>query len=282
MHSAVKGGNLELIKLLLQNGFEEQLNQPHTSSEDMPIHIAAQEGYLEIVKYLIEEAACDPKVAYIDMDWKTAIMSAVENQKIEVAKYLVSTGVDWTAQQLFWKACSTGNLELTKWLHSIGESRPNPSGSTPVMISLSNRKFEILHWLISIGFRLDEKDEDGKTPFFKMCEEANLENLKYLVSMGCNINEKDDEGKTPFFRMCELGISEIVKYLIEIGCDQTLGTRDFSPIGIATNNGNETVLKYLKPLKKSEFRKTNQESDPNWMKELEILRKKRKSDEIWK
>lgn len=70
-------GNLEVVKFL--NSIGVDIN----NELGAPIRIAAQEGHLEIIKYLVESGAND-------LDW--ALIIASSNNRFEIVKYLIDKG----------------------------------------------------------------------------------------------------------------------------------------------------------------------------------------------
>ena len=60
MHMAAQGGHLEVIKYLAQNS-EHRVHEKGANSYT-PLHWAAQKGHCELACYLIEEVKMDPLV----------------------------------------------------------------------------------------------------------------------------------------------------------------------------------------------------------------------------
>ena len=61
------------------------------------LHITAQEGFLDLVKYLINSHHCDLLVNDLDND--TAFELAVKNKRLEVIMYLVVDAIFLQAQE---------------------------------------------------------------------------------------------------------------------------------------------------------------------------------------
>ena len=132
LHCACRSGNLEIVQYLVlarkANVKEKNVdgNTPihvcgspdtmhfllSTSDIDpsskgsqgmMPLHYACGRGWIDIVKYLIEEKNCDPQCCRDQGrdDGFTLLHSACINRQVEVVQYLLSTGkVDPMAKSL--------------------------------------------------------------------------------------------------------------------------------------------------------------------------------------
>ena len=56
-------------------------------NRSLPLHIAAQHGAVEVVKYLVEEQGCD--VHYRNIVGNTPLHTAAFGNKLDILKYLV-------------------------------------------------------------------------------------------------------------------------------------------------------------------------------------------------
>ena len=85
-------GNLQVVKALCSEKYKDRIMvDDKTEAEDMTaLHLAAIGGYHPIVEYLVEEEKLD--VNGMDKAGKSAVQYAIDQKKIEVAKYLVEKG----------------------------------------------------------------------------------------------------------------------------------------------------------------------------------------------
>ncbi|MEO1219038.1 MAG: ankyrin repeat domain-containing protein, partial [Bacteroidota bacterium] len=86
MHSAAKNGHLEVVKYLKGQGAKVGTPDKHGRT---PMHSAAKNGHLEVVKYLKGQGA---KVDTPDKHGRTPMHSAAKNGHLEVVKYLKGQG----------------------------------------------------------------------------------------------------------------------------------------------------------------------------------------------
>src|SRR6185436_15296859 len=104
-------GHLEVVKYLI-----EKHNADIHADNDAALWLSARDGHLEIVKYLVEKHNAD-----IHADNDAALWLSAENGHLEVVKYLVSKGADVHADNEYalWLSASKGHLEVVKYLEEI-------------------------------------------------------------------------------------------------------------------------------------------------------------------
>ena len=77
-----------MIDRLLYLVDEEQCNPACTKNNDCtPLHLACQNGHLDVAKYLVDEKKCNP--ACTNNDGWTPLHSACLTGQLDVAKYLI-------------------------------------------------------------------------------------------------------------------------------------------------------------------------------------------------
>jgi ankyrin repeat protein len=119
---AIEKGNLILVKLLLACG--ASLESDMDDAESTPIQDAAAFGHLEIVKYLIEKGA---KINATNFYNVTALLAAVNNNRVEVTNYLLEHGANFTicnseGKTALMYAKEKGYTEIIKLLEAVGAS----------------------------------------------------------------------------------------------------------------------------------------------------------------
>ena len=161
----------------------------------IPLHYAAYNGRLELVKYfLIELSSCDPMSR--NSDGYTALHFACSNGQINTAKYLIrEANCNPSCESKFGGtplhcACSSGHLNIAQYL--IREENCNPScetssGSTPLHSACGNGHLEIVQYLVR-----DENCDPScsksrifcDTPLYYACTNNQINIVKYLLSTG--------------------------------------------------------------------------------------------------
>ncbi|MFC1841853.1 ankyrin repeat domain-containing protein [Candidatus Dependentiae bacterium] len=106
LYNAVENGNLEEVIRLVTNGAE--VNTKQKFLQDTPLHIAAINGRLDIVKFLKKnEAEIDAK----NIGGSTPLHSAAYYGRLDVVKFLAKNGANIYAKD------DTGNdpIHLAAW-----------------------------------------------------------------------------------------------------------------------------------------------------------------------
>lgn len=155
------------------------------------LHLTAMYGYLDIVKYLIEEK-------YISLDIKGNNRSY--------------TPVDLAAKY--------GHLDILKYLIEKKSMRLNVkrymNGYSPLELAARHGHLAIIKYLIEEQIVYDLKVSDGWTPLHEAVSHGHLNIVKYLIEeIGMMLDVKMYTGYTPLRIAKDYGYLEIVDYLIE-------------------------------------------------------------------
>lgn len=104
-----------------------------------PLLMAAEQGRMEIVRYLVEEANADVNATTPESRGKiTPLRYAISNEDYEMVRFLVQNGAR--------------------------VNQANTSGWTPIMTAARVGNREIIQYLLEQGADLRARTEDGTTP----------------------------------------------------------------------------------------------------------------------
>ncbi|KAL2820258.1 ankyrin repeat-containing domain protein [Aspergillus cavernicola] len=101
LHSAVRLGNIKMVKVLLQNGADYSVA---TEDGNTPLHISALHGHTEIFKLLLD-AGADAKST--NSHGSTALHYGAFGRHVEICQLLLGVGADHTVADKKWFNCST-------------------------------------------------------------------------------------------------------------------------------------------------------------------------------
>ncbi len=150
---AARYGRDQSVIALLASGADPnatiEFNQPP------PLGIAASEGYLDIVKRLLEAGA---NVNSRYQNGKTALMSASFSGHLKIAGVLLDAGADVNASDTY--------------------------GHTPLSNAAFQGQSEIVRLLIKHGARIDDKDNEGKDALAIAKERGNTQVIEILTAGG--------------------------------------------------------------------------------------------------
>lgn len=135
----------------------------------------------------------------------------------EIINLIYNTGVDITYDNntAFRNACVCGNLEVAKWLHSVGGDAVHTIDNKIFdELALYNR-FEVAKWLYSFG-NIDSNTIQRN--FIVLCQgqtdNINMELIKWIYSLGVDIHANDDMA---FNSACRHMNVDLAKWLYSLG-----------------------------------------------------------------
>jgi ankyrin repeat protein len=148
------------------------------------IHAAAQNGQMEIVRYLIQFKVDINTTA---KSKETPLISTLSRGHLKVATLLIENGAD---------------INVTNHL-----------GQTPLMLAAGNGSIDIVKTLIESGANPNYRDNEGNTALMLALLSGNVDVVIYLIENKADINLKNKEGKTAVQWATENGLTDIVELL---------------------------------------------------------------------
>lgn len=135
IHRSVDRGDLQGVRTEVAQG--ESL-EAMDYRDKTPLQLAAEQGHLEIVEYLVEAGAEIDATTSEKTGEVTPLRYAIGNEDYLMTKYLIENGAD--------------------------VNRENSHGWTPIMTAARVGNREIIELLLDSGATLEVRTEDGKTP----------------------------------------------------------------------------------------------------------------------
>lgn len=232
LHSLAKSGDYETIKTILT-----RIEEKHTSrfnkvvnaqdrDGDTPLHLAAYNGKLDVIEYLISKGAnvnAKSKDNWVPLHW------ASHSGVLGVVKHLVSNGADVNAKNKqdgtpLHLAARMGKLNVVEYLLGKGANvdanttRPLYNG-TPLHLAAYHGELDIAKYLIGKGANVNARDRHDCTPLHRAAYNGKLDVVEYLISKGTDINAEDKDGNIPLYKATENGKLSVVEYFISKGAD---------------------------------------------------------------
>jgi len=206
---AVRDGDTATVRRMLYDN-NRLLNI--VSDDDMrPLFIAAENGNLEMVRFLIEAGA---DINIQDEDGWAPLSGATSRGHIEVVRLLIDAGAEVNIQ----------------------EGR----GDTSVNIAAKNGYIQIVRLLIGAGADLNIEHDGGWPPLTGAASNGHLQVVQLLINAGANINPEGDD-HSPFFAAVSNNRVEIARLLLENGADinkkvNIFGIRPLTALSMAMTN----------------------------------------------
>jgi len=181
---AAADNNYEMSELLINNGADvnQSINVPPGNST--AIELPCQEGYLNIIKLLVDNDAEVNIKGYHDF---TPIRIAARNGHVQIVKYLAQHGAEIDFRAL--------------------------DGATPLEHAASKGHYEIVQFLIEKGANINNKDNDGDFALGEAAKRGYIEIIELLLANGADTKMENKENKNAFDLAKERGQKKSVEII---------------------------------------------------------------------
>ncbi len=186
---AAQHGYIDIMKLLIEKGAEVNLEDSYGMT---PLYWAAINNNEDMTKFLIEEKGAE--VDFEGINSTTALLEVSKNGYIEIVKILVAHGADI-------------NIKA-----SISR--------TPLHYALEKGYMDIAEFLIKEGADVNIEDGDGMTPLHYAVNTSIIDMVSFLIEKGADLNYKSRNGEVALKYPYDKNDEEIVKLLLNNGADE--------------------------------------------------------------
>ncbi|XP_021906845.1 ankyrin-3-like [Carica papaya] len=254
---AVRAGNMEIIKLLINSGCKID------SSIDHVLHDAAAINRVDVMEVLLTRFKDTISVNSVDSQGRTPLHIGATHGHSEVIQYCASLEgkieiLDNNGFSALHLAAEKGNLKAVECLlqtSSFTKYAVNREGKTAFALALENEHsdlYDALHLgdvlqraarvddvhgiksYLAAGAKVNGKDQNGWTPLHRAAFKGRLECIKVLLNQGARIDEIDDAGYTPLHCAAEAGHVEVALLLVAHGAMANLKSlKGLVPLNLA-------------------------------------------------
>lgn len=156
----------------------------YDNHEDTLLHVAAREGHLPIVEFLIKNGT---KVDVRNRRKQTSLHLAAHNGHNKIIDYLLTNGA---------------NIEAVE-----------DEGGTPLSWASYVGQLGVVKQLVSHGANVHSADIHSNTPLHWACYHGHIQVVKFLVSHGADLKKKNSEDYLPLDFAIENGHVDTVIFL---------------------------------------------------------------------
>lgn len=221
LHISANSGNLELVKLLLQN----ETSSINAGAEwgNTPLHLACERGHPEVVKVLLENGA---DIEARNALKRTPIIGAGrESGNLEVIKFLVEKGADINAMDAWNDTALTlaawrGFEEAVNFLIERKSIIPESAKVRALWYAAERGLPLLFQYMLENGLNFNEIKEHIDAIQHAAAAGGSVDIMKSLIQQGFEINRKDKDGWTPLHYAAAEGENDMIKYLIASGIDK--------------------------------------------------------------
>lgn len=217
-----KPDTLKIAQLLLDSG--AQVNSHAGFYNTTPLHGAASNGSLELVKLLVSKGA---KVNAVDKEFSMPLAKAVQADNLEIAKFLLEQGADKTInhsddefQTAIFKARSAKMAQLLIANGANVSDRDKKGQAILLHAIVCHLDFDLLKVLLQNGADINARDDSGTTALLRAAQhpyERDDKNcVQFLLENGANANVANNQGETPLLVADRL---DVLQALLAHGAD---------------------------------------------------------------
>ncbi|XP_010977650.1 transient receptor potential cation channel subfamily A member 1 [Camelus dromedarius] len=249
LHMAVQSGDLEMIKMCLDNGAQLDLVE---KGKCTALHFAATQGATEIVKLMISSySGSSDIVNAVDGNQESLLHKASLFDHHELADYLISVGAD---------------IDST-----------DSEGRSPLILATASASWNTVNLLLSEGARVDIKDHLGRNFLHLTVQQPyGLKNLRpefmQMQHIKQLVMDEDNDGCTPLHYACRQGVPVSVNNLLDFNVSIHSKSKDKkSPLHFAASYGRINTCQRL--LQDMSDRRLLNEGDLHGMTPLHLAAK---------
>eukprot|EP01087_Luapelamoeba_hula_P000366 TRINITY_DN10266_c0_g1_i1.p1 TRINITY_DN10266_c0_g1~~TRINITY_DN10266_c0_g1_i1.p1 ORF type:complete len:2015 (+),score=223.50 TRINITY_DN10266_c0_g1_i1:107-6046(+) len=248
---AIEGGSLPVLRYLASEGFDPVANfhsdtdtaanrMPGNWDMQWPVHVAANSGKLEILRYLIEECNADANAT--DSQGRTALRYAATNGHTLCVDYLISKGADIMAVNnsrtyIIAETATRGHVKVLRVLldrvpDRVAELTRRSIGgfsNTAVQDALNGRSSVALYLLNQLPF-LTEHKTIIQAMLTTACSRGFYKVVEALIKRGADVNAGSGSN-TALANALRSNSTALAELLITCGAEVDLQEPIRSPTG---------------------------------------------------
>ena len=254
LHVAALNGQLDVARLLLENGAE--VNQALTNGAT-PLWVAAHQGQLDVAKLLLEGGA---DVNQANTYGATPLHVAAHQGQLDVVKLLIQRGAEvnkaltngpFEGETPLYIAAKFGKFDVARLLLEGGAevNQALTNGVTPLWVAAHQGQLDVARLLLENGAEVNQaRTDDGATPLHVAAQQDELAVVKLLIQRGAEVNQTNTYGATPLHVAAKFGKFDVARLLLENGAEVNQARTDdgATPLYIAAQQGHTTVTLLLK------------------------------------
>uniref|UniRef100_A0A8C9SJJ8 Ankyrin repeat and KH domain containing 1 n=1 Tax=Scleropages formosus TaxID=113540 RepID=A0A8C9SJJ8_SCLFO len=212
---AAREGHEEMVALLLAQG--ANINAQTEETQETALTLACCGGFLEVADFLIKTGAD------IELGCSTPLMEAAQEGHLELVKYLLAAGANVhattaTGDTALTYACENGHTDVADVLLQTGADLEHESegGRTPLMKAARAGHLCTVQFLISKGANVNRATANNDHTVVSLaCAGGHLAVVELLLAHGADPTHRLKDGSTMLIEAAKGGHTNVVSYLLD-------------------------------------------------------------------
>ncbi|MEO0787032.1 MAG: ankyrin repeat domain-containing protein [Bacteroidota bacterium] len=237
---AADEGSYRSAQLLLAAGADPNLKGRNTYRS--AISMAASEGFPEIMELLLGAGA--------DIDYGFPLHEAAEEGQLEIVRLLVEKGVnvnelDDRRRTPLARAASEDNPSVVRYLIGQG-AEPELGTYLPLHLAAEDGKVAAIRALLEAGANVNARDGHRRTALICAASDGHHTAVSLLLDAGAEINAQDAWGNTALIAAADDNHQRVVRQLLQAGANTDMRTdQGQNALEIALSEGSEDAVDEL-------------------------------------
>lgn len=250
IHRAIEANDLALVKQILQQDPSALTQQDNNQFRDLPIHIVANTGNIEIARLLLDAGA---DIDAGDSDNSTALGIAAMRRHGELVAFLIEKGANINHRDrkadcpLSFAAYGRDEAIIQQLLDAGADLYfRNPHGETLLHVSCGRGLRSFTEHLLENGAQIDARTGNGGTPLGYAAMQGQAEIVRMLLDRGADPNAEKPGDVSPLIFTTWRDQTECARILLENGANvDHLAHRNHTPLIYAAENCSTDMVKLL-------------------------------------
>ncbi|XP_051168998.1 ankyrin-3-like [Leptopilina boulardi] len=244
LYHAVSSGNIEIVQILVKYGAHiDKINKDNKT----PLILAVEKNNAEMIRQLLHSKYRDS----IATNTMTPLHYAAKNGKLEIVKLLIANECNTVniknndSQTPLYFATFNGHLEIVKYLIENGGKieSASPDNESLLHVCATNGRIEIFKFFLDCGAIIDVKTNRLETPLHFAISKGNLNIVKCLLESGANINARTQDNETPLHLAVKTGHDKIVEEILNHGANiNSVASGKFSALTFAVKSRKKNIV----------------------------------------
>jgi len=245
--AAIRGGNLEIVNLLLQSGAKPNARD---KDDNTPLHYALAHKFQNIAQALIKAGA---NVNLQNRSGNTPLHAAASAGDAALANLLLHAASSINVTNIFGStplhcALAYGTEEVALMLIEKGAVLiTSTNGITQLHVAVIREMTNAVSSLIALGADPNARDATGRTPLHHAALRGNLVCLSALIKAGANLDIQDsDSGESALHLALYWAPADVATALVSAGANVNLADKkNYNPVHYAAFQCNTNVAALL-------------------------------------